>query len=286
MKGQTKQPFGGRKLVIATMHGKEKVIAPLLEEGLGVVTCLPPRSFNSDRFGTFTGEIKRVGNQLEAARKKAHEAMEMAGCDLAVSSEGSFGPDPSLPFVQSNLELVLFIDRKNGYEVRGHHRTQSTTAFSESVSTVVEVLQLADKLHFPEQGLIVRAHEKSKEIYKDITTIEELERLTRRLLRWPWRKSVYLETDLRAHRNPARMLAIRQATEDLVKNIASTCPTCEAPGFVITKLETGVPCSMCGLPTDLPMYEVYSCSECSFSEERLISKQEVADPLYCGDCNP
>jgi hypothetical protein len=26
--------FAGRKLVIATMHGKEKVIAPLLEEAL------------------------------------------------------------------------------------------------------------------------------------------------------------------------------------------------------------------------------------------------------------
>ena len=33
--------FKGRKLVIATMHEKERVIAPLLEKNLGVEVVVP-----------------------------------------------------------------------------------------------------------------------------------------------------------------------------------------------------------------------------------------------------
>ena len=54
--------FEGRKVVIATKHKKELVIAPLLEKNLGV-TCFVPDDFDSDALGTFSGEIKRKENE-------------------------------------------------------------------------------------------------------------------------------------------------------------------------------------------------------------------------------
>ena len=88
------------------MHGKEKVIAPILEKELGVKVILP-QNFDSDQFGTFTGDKARTGNQLEAARLKVQAAMKLTGADIGIASEGSFGAHPSIPFIQSNLELVF-----------------------------------------------------------------------------------------------------------------------------------------------------------------------------------
>lgn len=53
------QLFGGRSLVIATRHQKEKVIAPLLEDALGV-KCFTIADLNTDLLGTFSGEVALV----------------------------------------------------------------------------------------------------------------------------------------------------------------------------------------------------------------------------------
>ena len=50
--------FSGRKLLIATMHQKEKAIAGILEKQLGV-KCVVPENFNTDLLGTFSGEVER-----------------------------------------------------------------------------------------------------------------------------------------------------------------------------------------------------------------------------------
>ncbi len=78
--------FKGRTAVLATMHGKEKLIAPILERELGIKIILPT-NFNSDQFGTFTKDIKRTGNQLEAARNKAFAAMKIMNIDLGIASD-------------------------------------------------------------------------------------------------------------------------------------------------------------------------------------------------------
>jgi len=83
--------FRGRKLLIATRHGKEKVMAPLLRDALGV-KCFTSDKVDSDMFGTFTGEVARIGNPVETLRNKCRHFMEKCGADLAIASEGSFGP--------------------------------------------------------------------------------------------------------------------------------------------------------------------------------------------------
>ena len=61
--------FENRRVLLATMHKKETAIAPILEPGLGVKVVVP-KDFDTDQFGTFTRNIKRLGNQIETARAK------------------------------------------------------------------------------------------------------------------------------------------------------------------------------------------------------------------------
>lgn len=269
------------------MHEKERVIAPLLEKHLGVEIVVPAR-FDSDKFGTFTREIKRAGDQLEAARSKAHAAMAGEGVDLGVSSEGSFGAHPSIPFIQSNFELVLFVDKNNGCEIRGHHRTPETNISGQYVATAEEALKFARECGFPEHGVIVRKSENGLSgIYKNIQSEEALTDTVKKLLSGFPTKRVFVETDMRAHRNPTRMKAIEKATEDLIKNLFSLCPKCQAPGFVVIDFEKGLKCSLCGIPTDLPLNDIYHCDACDHREKKTVTCYgKAADPQYCGCCNP
>lgn len=55
---------------LATMHGKEKAIAPAFKRHLGM-SVLPCDFIDTDAFGTFTGEIVRQATPLETAIAKA-----------------------------------------------------------------------------------------------------------------------------------------------------------------------------------------------------------------------
>lgn len=275
--------FNGKKVVVATMHGKEKIIGKILKENFNVESFVPS-DFNTDIFGTFTRDIKRSGDQLEAARKKGNAALEKTGADIAIASEGIFSPHPSFPFVSSNLELVLLVDKESGIEVRGHARTSDTNHNHKKVSSVEEVISFAKEIGFPEHGIIVRKSETSKKIYKEISSWEELEKISKKLLSGFFTKNIFLEADMRAHRNPTRMKAIEEAILDLIKNIKSACPDCNTPGFVKTKFLSGPPCSSCGLETDIPGTFLYECQKCNRKEERR--EKDFATPSECVYCNP
>ena len=98
------QQFKNRVVVVATMHQKEKVIAPILEQNLEVKVIIP-KNFNTDNFGTFTREIKRPDTQIATAKLKAEKSLELTGETIAVSSEGSFGPHPNFPYIYANREV-------------------------------------------------------------------------------------------------------------------------------------------------------------------------------------
>ena len=86
-------PYSGRRVALLTQHGKEGVIAPVLDAALG---CRVERvnGFDTDLIGTFTRDIPRTGTQVEAARRKARIGMELSGLPRGLASEGAFGPDP------------------------------------------------------------------------------------------------------------------------------------------------------------------------------------------------
>ncbi|MBS1527851.1 MAG: hypothetical protein JST19_19560 [Bacteroidetes bacterium] len=277
--------FRGRKLVIATKHKKEAVIAPALEAALGV-TCLVDPGLDTDKFGTFTGEIERDDDPITTARKKCLAAMDRTGCELAVASEGSFGPHPTLLFVPADDEIVLLVDQANTLEIFGREVSLNTNFNGQTVQTCGELLAFARKATFPSHGLIIRDEKDSnKFIRKGIISEKELINAFETTI--ASFGSGFVETDMRALYNPTRMEIIRQATNRLLDKINSICPQCSAPGFGLTDIKPGLPCASCGLPTRSALYHILRCIRCSYTEEdKFPLRLTVENPMYCDYCNP
>ena len=73
----------GARAVIATMHGKEQVIAPVLRDAFGL-HCNVAEGLDTDAFGTFARERERTGTILEAARAKAVSAPGCASTKASI----------------------------------------------------------------------------------------------------------------------------------------------------------------------------------------------------------
>lgn len=283
--------FRNRVVVIATMHRKEEAIAPILQTHLGVKPTVPPH-FNTDQFGTFTRDVKRLADQRDTARLKLEQALKQTQQTLGIASEGSFGPHPAVPIVPLNRELVMFRDRDSGLEVVGE-ATSTDTNFSHATVTSVEAAwEFAEKALFPSHGLVVMpdanthgSEASDRPLFKGILEPEELEEK----VSWMVAKfgQAHLETDMRAMVNPTRMQVIAQATEDLVRKLQQHCPACGIPGFAVSEYRKGLPCAWCGLPTQLPLMSIARCHACGHQEETLHPHGETtADPGQCPSCNP
>ncbi|WP_124975014.1 DUF6671 family protein [Aphanothece sacrum] len=281
--------FANRNLVIATMHKKEQVIMPLVEAELGV-NCITIPDFNTDQFGTFTRDINRRGTQIEAARKKAQTALEITGETLAIASEGSFMSHPAFPFVSCDREIVLLLDQKHDLEIIGQEISTETNHTHQSIKTLDEALNFAEKTKFPDHGLVVMLSPKSIDknyIYKGINTENKLIETVEKCLKQSNNGTIHIETDMRAMFNPTRMKVIEKATQNLIKTIYQQCPQCYYPGFDVIKRQSGLPCGLCGLATDSILLDIYQCQQCNFSQEKKFPTGiETADPSQCQYCNP
>ncbi|MEQ8244122.1 DUF6671 family protein [Fulvivirga sp.] len=276
--------FYGRKLAIATKHHKEKVIAQKVASKLGVLPFVPS-GLDTDQLGTFTGEIERILSPLEAARKKCEMAMDMAGCDLAIASEGSFGSHPSLIFVPGNEELVLLLDRKNNLEIIGKKLTIETNFDGRICYTVAELIDFTEKAGFPSHRLILRKDKDSKTVIsKGIGDKNVL------LEKFDWlmkhHGKAFVETDMRAHYNPTRMEIIAAATDNLIERALANCEKCQTPGFGITDVERGLKCSWCGMSTQSVKAYILSCTKCGYTKTEPFKNKTTEDPMYCDYCNP
>jgi hypothetical protein len=285
MNDTIKNLFWGRKLVIASKHEKEAVMAPLLAAALGI-EVIAGRELDTDQFGTFSGEVERSVSPTEAARQKCRAACQMYNCTLAVASEGSFGPHPEMPLMPCNQELVLLSDLEHGLEIKAMELTADTNFNGKLVHTNEEAENFAKAVLFPKHGLILRKDRNdNSHLAKGIITHEELTQQTSVFLKTYGQ--VFIETDMRAMYNPTRMAVIGRVTEKLIKNILRQCPQCGCPGFSITEVVDGLPCSLCGNPTKGIMAFVFSCQKCTFKEyQNYPQSKTTEDPLYCDYCNP
>lgn len=267
------------------MHRKEKVLAPMFQNELGV-RCFTSNEFNTDLFGTFSGEIERKDSALATLRKKCLKAMDFVGCDLAIASEGSFGAHPSSPFLPANEEMVIFIDRKNNLEILGRVVTLETNFGKEEVTIWKELAEFAQRARFPSHALILRPSEiNSTEIIKGISDYKTLKYSFQNLLEKG--SPVLAETDMRALYNPSRMKVIKKAGQNLIENIRSLCPKCKSPGFVVSFVTPGLPCELCGMASRSVLSFTYICKSCSFkSEKKFPHGRQYEDPMYCDKCNP
>jgi hypothetical protein len=277
--------FQNRKLLIATKHEKEKVIAPILEKELGV-NCFTDETFDTDVLGTFSGEVERELDPVSTAREKCLRAMKQNNCDLGVASEGSFGSHPSVFFASADDEFLIFIDTQNKIEVIVRELSTSTNFNGKEIKSQKELFGFAEQVGFPTHGLILRkSKDENTKIHKGIVDIETLKKTFEDLS--SKYNSVYAETDMRAMYNPTRMNVIEIATEKLAQKIKSTCPNCKMPGFGVTDVKRGLKCGLCGSPTKATLSYIYVCQHCQFTKEEMYPhKKTTEDPTFCDYCNP
>ncbi|WFE69222.1 hypothetical protein P8S54_02670 [Thiomicrospira sp. R3] len=278
--------FRGRRLVIATQHQKEQVLAPVLSQGLGV-DCLVINDLDTDQLGTFSGEVARADDPLTTLRKKCDLALAAAGVDLVVASEGSFGPHPTMYFVPADDELVMFKDTRYNIELIGRCLSLDTNFAGQEIESWSAMLAFATQVRFPSHGLILRpSASQYQPIFKGISCEQAL-RAAFESLQAQSPGLVYAETDMRAMYNPTRMQVIAQAAQQLVTKAQSCCPQCAMPGFDVIRVNKGLPCEACAMPTESVRSYTYGCQHCHYQQEQLFPHgKEFEDPRYCQYCNP
>lgn len=267
------------------MHGKEKIIAPILEPHLGcVVEHLT--GFDTDQLGTFTREISRPGTQLEAARRKARKGMELSGLKIGMASEGSFGPDPFTGMLPWNVEMLVWIDDTMGLEVVGLAHGAAHDGHLQT-GNWAEVEAFAVRVDFPQHQLVMRSQgQEDLRINKDIADWDSLRSCFDYCIHQSNNRQVFVEADRRAFANPSRMQNIERATRDLLLRLKSLCPICEAPGYWVAERQSGLPCSACGHPTTNYRSEVWACLHCKHKTVKPRLDCSTAAPKHCSRCNP
>jgi|GEM_PF-1083349 len=220
-------PFrAGTRAVLATMHGKERVIAPILREALGLDVVLAA-GLDTDTFGTFTRETDRPGTQVETARLKAQAGLRMDPAAIGIASEGSFFAHPHIPFVPMAQEIVLLLERTGGLEIAGIDEGIETNDGHVVATGIEAAMAFAEASGFPAHGLVVMASrdgmpDPRRLLRKDIGDPDTLaDAIGQAIL---LSGAAHVETDMRAHRNPTRMAAIERATQTSCSASAAAAP--------------------------------------------------------------
>ena len=281
-------PYHNETIAIATMHAKERAIAKPFRQRLGAVITVAS-GIDTDTFGTFTGEVPRQGSMLDAARAKAQAAIEATGLPFGIGSEGSFGPHPSLPFVAAGRELLLFSDRRHGFEIHEMMVTHRTNYQSRECRPGDDLRDFLAGVGFPSHAVAVAPAgvTGSRELAKGISTADELAKAIQHASGMSRGGLALVVTDMRAHVNPTRMAAIRALSIRLADRLATPCPVCGVPGFGATSIIGGLPCAWCGEPTQLAALELKRCSRCGFEQQiKMERSPQTADPGQCEHCNP
>ncbi len=259
-------PYAGRAAVLATRHGKERLLARPLRVAPGLRLRVPP-DLDTDALGTFTGEVARVGTPLEVARRKARLGMEAMGLPLGLASEGSFGPHPAIPFLPADHELLLFMDDERSVEVVEQMVSERTNYAQVAARSADDLDGFLARAGFPAHAVIVRANavdtaDAAAGIVKGIRDRAALAAAVTRCAAASNDRLARVETDMRAHMNPSRARVIRRLATRLARRLATLCPDCGAPGWGVVERVPGLPCGWCGAATDLTRAEVRGCAAC------------------------
>lgn len=261
------------------MHGKEVAIAPPLAT-LGVT--LLRADIDTDRFGTFAGDVARSGTMLDAARAKARAAAEATGLHIGIASEGAYGPHPDMSFLPLGRELLLWLDRRNGREIVEHTTDPATNYDQHHVRSLSETASFLSRIGFPATAVIVAPAAFAAPVAKGLRDPDALADAIARATAQTGR--AFLQTDMRAHMNPHRMAVIARLATRLARRLATPCPICAAAGFGQTGTESGLPCAGCGTPTAFAAADRFGCTACG--HELRQARSGIADPAHCPSCNP
>lgn len=267
------------RVALGTMHGKEAVIAPPLA-ALGVTVVLA--EVETDRFGTFSGEVARTGSMIEAARAKAQAAIAATGLPVGLASEGAYGPHPHFSFLPFGRELLVWLDIRTGQEVVEMTTDMQPSYDQETVVDLAAAEAFLTRIGFPETAVIVQPAITAPPLAKGVTDRASFIAALDHAFRLGG--SAHLQTDMRAHMNPRRMSVIAGLAQRLALRLAVPCPSCAAPGFGRLRSLPGLPCRDCGAATGLVAAEVLGCTACG--AEQSVPREGLADPAHCPSCNP
>lgn len=277
--------FWAKKIVIATKHKKETVIGPAFQKAFGMSYFLP-EELDTDKLGTFTGEVERVGTPIDAARKKCELALAGCDADWAVASEGSFGPHPTLYFMPADEEYIVLVNRKKDLEIAVKTCSLDTNYTSYDAGSDEKVADFLKRVKFPSHALIVMDSPSNpqfmeKGIATDVQLTQAMDYCIAHF------GSYHIMTDMRAMCNPTRMSVIQELTVKLVEKMRSCCPACSRPGFSVTDVIRGLACSCCSLPTNSIKSLIYSCAGCHYTQLKEYPEAKLSeDPMFCDYCNP
>lgn len=279
--------FAGRRAVLATMHGKERAIVPAFRDVLGIDIEVPG-DLDTDQLGTFSGEIERPGSMDEVLVAKARLGLKVSGLDLAIASEGSFGPHPQMPFIPAGLEKLVLIDARSGLVAMEHIVDLAPCYANWETRRMIDIADQIRATGFPDQAMIVRPNNgPGAMVQKGVQTFENLEAAIVQAADVSSDGLAFVQTDMRAHFNPKRMMSIELLAKKFADRLCQTCRSCRAPGWGVKGTEAGLPCSWCGVPTAWVLRELMGCFMCDneASQPRSDGLTE-ADPAHCPYCNP
>jgi len=275
--------YSGRVAVIATQHHKDRAVAPVFRDRLGVT--IEVVEVDTDAFGTFAGDVPRTMPPLDTALAKAQAGLDASTRRLALASEGTIGPDPSLPLTTSDVEVLVFRDAEAGITIHTQHRSYEIVAARTQAKPTDDLREFLVRADFPRHGLIVKPPTGSPgPITKGIVDEIELDRAVRRSSELTG--TAIIESDLRAHFSPSRMANIAECARQLAERIATPCPECASPGWGPVAPARGLPCSNCAthIPTAVRA-DVSGCVRCPAIHE-YPRKDQAVDPRWCPVCNP
>lgn len=278
-------PYFGQSVVLTTKHDKLRLIKPAFEELIGCEII--EVNLDTDTLGTFSGEIERVGSARDTAIQKARLGMRELGIPIGLASEGSVGPDPLIPFLNSDIEHLVLVDDQRNIIITEKFRSLDISVVSAKVSATDDLTDLIKKADFPSHRLIVRPNTVEKrDCIKGVGSLEELMEAIRRSSLTSPDGLVVVESDLRAMHSPTRQRNIEQAANALAHRVKHLCLSCNSPGWGRVGYEKGVCCSECGLlnPEALRQ-EILGCVSCDYQKLGQLIASEL-DPATCQWCNP
>ena len=244
---------------------------------------------DTDLLGTFSGDVERKGTAVETAIQKARLGIEATGIPLGIANEGSFGPHPQIPLLNSDLEIIVLVDAERDLVIEEYVVSASSNVGELKVSNLASAEAFLKRSFFGTHGMVVRPNtSKSKEaIKKGIIDRDQLAQAISESAARSADGLAHLETDMRAHFNPTRQKVIAEAAEKFVKRVGYLCPNCGAPGWGVVDSIMGLPCEGCGGPTALVHKEIEGCVKCRFVKVLPRSDgKEKAGAHLCPECNP
>ena len=273
--------YRGVIAALTTKHEKEKVLGPALAR-IGISLRVFP--FDTDKLGTFSGEVARPAGQRETVLQKARIGMSTSGLAYGIASEGSVGADPKIPFINSDIEAIAWIDDELGFEIVEFYRSIEIVAVQEKVRPDDDLELLLKKSDFPTHALIVRPETFPGSVFKGIREYSELEKAIKQVANENEGLAI-VESDLRAHMSPSRMRNISRAIEQLARRLETICKDCQTPGFGTVDFLKGANCDLCGeLVHDAIVGKKYGCVKCEYTEEEI--EKSTITAANCPRCNP